>query len=519
MANATTMTYGAYSFSPVPFITLRKEWNSAEDRTHVGATFNCTLEGTITPLPNPGGLDEVDRLQDEMRSGLAPDGEEFLVKCGSYIVIKSYPTILNLEFTPSNDNWVFTTPYTIEMEWHEDNYDEDSMSGVDLIPPYIKSVNEEWSIEGVDDKAYYTWSPNGVLDVSPFVFRITHNVSAVGKRVYYGGSGQLRDNKEAWEWAEDWVKARLGWEPTDSDDTNEVTGPKMLGDHGVINLNTSDFGPYNHIRTKTINEDTGEFSVTESWIAINPDSSTGIAGAATEDFTATVRTSIQNDLTTVTVEGTITGFEERAYGTGVGDFAINTPKYNNAIDYWTNVQTKLYHRAIHVSSGVSTRTLNITPNTTSIGHSPPNGTVSYAYEYNDRPCNFVTGALSEVITINDTYPHDVFAPLVVLGRARGPILQSIDTPTSSQRNVSIEVVMPPHTGCADITAARAAAPLNEVECILKDLEDELTAAYDQVFKAGDTSQWSPKTGRYSRNVTWEFVNCSGSAPSTSMSCT
>jgi len=512
MANATTMTYGSYNFSPVPFLTLRKDYDLAGDNTHIGATFKATLDGLVTPLPGVGGLDIVDGLQDALRSALATDGQRFLIKCGSTTVLESYPTILGLEYKPTNNNWVLTTDYTIDMEWHEDDLGEDSG-----LTPLVKAVDEEWQIESVDDNAYYNWSPNGMLDVSPFEFRVTHSLSATGKRVY--DSGGLKGSQEAWENAQDWVVARLGWVPTDIDDVTEITGPTILGSHGVINLDSDDFNPYNHIRTKTINEDAGTFAVTESWLVINP-SGSGIAGIATEEFTATVRGSIQSDILPVTVEGTIQGLESRDYGSTAGDFDITTTKYDNALVYWTNVQAKLYHRAVEVSNGIATRTINASPGTKVIAHSPPKGTISYTYEYDDRPCNFITGALTESILINDSNPTDVFASLTVLGRARGPILQSIDTVTAPTRNINIELTMPIPSGCdtGNVTAARTAAPTADVECLLKGFEDELTAAYDQVFKQADDSSWNPKTGRYSRQVTWMFVNCTGSAPSTAMSC-
>src|SRR5690606_3496765 len=142
---------------------------------------------------------------------------------------------------------------------------------------------------------------------------------------------------------------------------------------------------------------------------------------------------------------------------------------------------------------------------------------TYTYEYDDRPCNFVTGALSEVITINDNDPTDVFASLTVLGRAAGPILQDIGTVTAATREVSIELVMAIPTGCdsGNCGVLITSSPRNQVNNLLCCLEGELTDAYNQVFKSQDTSSWSPKTGRYTRTVQWTYTNCSGDAPSTS----
>ena len=124
--------------------------------------------------------------------------------------------------------------------------------------------------------------------------------------------------------------------------------------------------------------------------------------------------------------------------------------------------------------------------------------------------------LIENIVIVDNYPTDVFAKLPVLGRARGPVLQSISTVTEQTREISIEAVMPIPTGCTNIAQLYTSKPTGQIESLLCDFQTELTDNYQQVFKHNDTENWNPKDGRYSRNVGWTFQNCStGNAPSTS----
>ena len=161
--------------------------------------------------------------------------------------------------------------------------------------------------------------------------------------------------------------------------------------------------------------------------------------------------------------------------------------------------------------------MNPAPMSTSVGHSPPGGQITYAYDYNDRPCNFIDGALSESITISDNHPGDVIAKLVVLGRANGPLFQELGTFTELSRDVSIEALIQPPSGCdnSDVPAMLAARPTSDVEDFLCALETELTDAYAQVFKQTDRDTWNPKTGRYSRQVTWIYSDCAGSAPDTS----
>lgn len=502
MANEVTMTYGTYSFTPVPFITLEKQYGKTEADEHIGATFAITLEGTLTPLPNDaGGYLNVDALQDELREAMSVDGQLFKVSCGATVLISAHPRINSLQYARSSDNWVQTTPFTITLEWDE----EPTGSGEDSFTEFLKSTKETWNVEYVEDRAWYDWDLNGTPDAAAHAVRLTHNVSAVGKRHYISGGGSTGVlEKPAWEQARDWVIPRLGY------DSAQITSS------GVINLDAGDFVAYNHVRTQSIDETAGEFAVTETWLAITP-SGSGVNGIATEDFTVSIRTSLDSDITAVSIEGSIQGLETRNYGTNPGDFDITESKYEAALDYWTTVQAKLVGRVNKVLDGDSSRSINPIARGKSVGHNVTNGVITYTYEYDDRPCNFISGALSESLTINDTDPTDVFASLTILGRAAGPILQDIGTVTAATREISIELVMGVPTGCdsGNCGFLISSSPKSQVDNLLCCLEGELTDAYNQVFKSQDNASWSPKTGRYTRTVQWTYTNCSGYAPSTS----
>jgi hypothetical protein len=53
------------------------------------------------------------------------------------------------------------------------------------------------------------------------------------------------------------------------------------------------------------------------------------------------------------------------------------------------------------------------------------GTVTYRYEFDDRPAPYTPGAVSEVVTVTNHGAADVFAQVPVLGRPYGPVLQSL----------------------------------------------------------------------------------------------
>jgi len=334
------------------------------------------------------------------------------------------------------------------------------------------------------------------------VLSMTHSVSAKGIKNLTGCSTY---DKEAWEEAKDYVVSKLS---TGAD----AAFYEHLAETGVMNLSVEDFTSYNHARTVNKEVDAGMFSVTETWLVM--DSGAGIPGNALEDFTITTNKAIDNGMTAVTVEGSIQGVETRDYGSDSGDFLVSETKYQAASGYWAIVKTRLPCRAtlIHtnfVAGENNIRALNSAEVSRQIGHSPTKGVITYSYTYDDRPSNCITGAYTEMITVIDNNKTDVFAEIAVLGRQAGPVLQDVNTVTATTREVHIELITPPAEGCT--AALLQTIPNNvaaDVVTLLTGFQDELTTAYDQVFKHLDTESWSPKDGRYNRQVGWTYQSCS-----------
>jgi len=495
------MFYGDYSLVPVPLITFSKEDSKTDSGKLIGTLLKIQLQGTLTTLPGVNsGLVLVDALQDAMRAAFDRDGKHFTLKCDGQTIIDGYPRISqNVQFNTSTDNWVMSCPYTIELEF--DDEPGNNGENAESMPPYIFSANESWTVEFEQDRNRYFWTlDSGSLpDASPYVLRMTHNVSAVGKMHYYN-TGEATGNleKEAWEQAKMYVVSRLGF------DNNHLVGS------GIINLDASIFGQYNHIRNQSIEEANGSFSVEENWLVVS--SGSGIAHSALEDFTITNRSSVDSALSTLSIEGSIQGLERRTYGSSPGQFNIVETKYESALAYWEIVKHRLFYRAQHVAEN----DLNINSIANSIGHNPVAGTITYSYEYDDRPCNYIGNSISEVIAIRDSNPIDEFARIVIPGRAYGPILQGLNTISEFSRSVSIDILVPPPSGCNNIMTAINSSPRSGIQELLCDVEQDLESSYSQVYKTQDEESWEPKRGSYSRNITWVAVKCSGTAPNTSM---
>jgi len=230
---------------------------------------------------------------------------------------------------------------------------------------------------------------------------------------------------------------------------------------------------------------------------------------------------------------------------------LSKNKYENALDAWiVHIKPYLYKRAcLGVNSSdrdhnyteynntINNKTLepfnpayirenllNIIPRSTSEGHDPRKGTISYSYEY-DNTTRLINGVLSENISINNTAPADVISQTQVLGRELGPILQKTGkTPTTTSFTIDI-VVVPPRTAkgflqtqldCPLYTGGYIYQQINSLIESFKpfgNLDNNIFSNTTRnqngtVYTESDGESWSPTTGHYSRNITWIYQRCS-----------
>ena len=511
-----TMMYGAYQLKPAPIISLQKELVKAGNQEeNIGATFRLTMRGTLTPFPDSqiGGLDQIDALQDELRDAFSVDGRHLELTCGATTILSVCPRILSVAFDESSNNWVMTAPYTIEVEFDQDDQAEDS-----AMPPFIESYDESWQVEMEQERRHFSLDLTTVTDQdgdsdyvtdsnAPFIVRVTHNVAVKGKRTFscVGTTGDMQgEMTPAAENALQWINGGY-FLPAESETAYVGTYAHALS--GVLNMDSSDFTPTDHFRSSNVNETDGTVNMTETWIIVGE---TGINKLATEDFDISIRTGLE-PLHNVTINGTIKGYVEQSYGDpeSTTDYTVDVPAYDNAIEYWDTIKTRLFSRAQYAYQHDNDLRLNPRPVTNSVGHSPSNGVITYTYEYDNRPCLMISGALTEDINITDNYPTDVFASIPVIGRPSGPVLQAMSTVTSATREINIDVTMPLPTGCSSIADLNLYDPSTQVADLICEFETELTDNNDQVFLTENQKVWNPKTGRFSRRVSWVVGSCDG----------
>lgn len=476
------VSYDGKRLIPAPFVSITKSYQRSGNDEIIGATYSINVTGTIVAFkgsPNSSKvfhilsgypadetvlidsrLGAILRKQEAIRDLFSEDGKSFEVQSADATQpMKCNPRVISINFPEGV--WTDICQYTIVLECDKlYPVDEDSF------PNLLKDVQESWSLE-TDENA------EGLN--LPRTYRVSHNVTAVGKR-FYDSTGSLPN--QPWELARDYVLTRLG------------INSQFLLSSGVNNL-PSYYGGYNHTRNENRDERAGSYNVTESWILTS--------GTALEDFSIETTSRADSAIRTVSINGNITGLEQRDANLG-----LLVSKYNNALAKFSSISGILFSRAQNYSN----LSLNIAPLSARVGVNPIGGTLNYGYDYDTRPSNLVSGAISEVISLQDSLSTNVTAIIPVLGRALGPVLQPIGTSDALTRQLSIEVVMPtPSFGTGSVADIRTAflhsQPSGQVDVIIQALSPA-NNGYSQCYVQSNQASWDAKNGRYSHNITWVY---------------
>ena len=489
------VSYNSNRLIPGPFCSITKEYNRTSDGAVIGKIYTLTLTNelvahrgspsssgsfhTLSTSPadevinNNQRLAAILRKQEAIRELFSVDGLNFEIQSmdGSQ-PLRCNPRVQSIEF--ASGPWHTTCPYTIVLQADElYPLEEDDLP---FPSAYLTDASESWSID-TDE------TPQN-LDL-PRQYKITHSVSAVGKRFYDAGSLV----KEAWQQARDYVHNKLGFDHA------------IALSSGINNLPTF-YSGYNHIRSENIDKSTGSYAITEAWILTS--------GAHIEDFQISINEGVDNGFTNVSINGNIQGLEERNSSMGL----INS-KYTNANNQFIKASGLAFSRA----QSYANRLLNLEPLTSQVGINPIAGNITYTFEYNDRPSRIVTGTKSEVVAITNSYEVDSVASIPVLGRNRGPILQSLSTKNVAQRGLNLELIFPnsyiPSSTSVvnriqtynprlhspqstEITNIIAAA--NPLGTALNNIGELASESY--VTERSET--WNPTTLQYSLNINWIY---------------
>ncbi len=396
-----------------------------------------------------------------------------------------------------------------EKQFHPLGYPSNHPILASLSGAFINDFSEDWSLE-TDESA--TEQPH--INRS---YRITHTINATGK-THYGpkdetevGSQEVVKRK-AWEQARLFVQSKLCSSVKDL----YPNSAGIIG-KGVINLHDAYQG-YNHTRTEQINESAGSYSVTETFLLAS--------GNAYETYNMSISSDTSNPFVSVSIDGNVKGLTPippsgaSFGGSNVSAFEhlnhVGSGAYDTAIRKYMMISNSgkfgigsdLYKRA---NAAVAVQ-LNSQPNSVSLGMNENTGEITYNLSFDNRPTNIVSGVLSENITVNDTYPGDVFAVIPVLGRPTGPVLQYIGGRTEYRRDVQLSLQMDytkiPYGSTRNSLLLKKPSVIeptaSQISKLIQELSPEGEQGVRKYFLSAPQESWSPKEGSYNISLSWVY---------------
>lgn len=474
------IAYDGYQVTPGGFLSIERLYNEMGNGKKVGKGYQITLEGKF--LPNKGSptssgtswaiaatpteetitadgyLTSMINKQKALQNLFTNDGKQFYVQgYDSGATLTCNPRVKNIQFPKGGGqtSWAQLSDYRITLE-AETLY----VGGValvegntDLTTYHVENAEDAWNLE--------------VLDENIGTYRYSRQLSAKGK-TYYSSSGT--QDYQPWEYAQSYVLNKLGL----------GINMTILKATGV--LNDTGLSGYNYLRTQNLNVANGTFSVGESWIAFNP-----MGGyPASDTYDIDVKTD-NAGFTQVDLKGKIEGFEVR----NGSSRALISSKYTNANGKYLATVSSFLQRA----SGTAGVLLNPVALNSTTSLNPITGVINYNVSYDNRKTPVLAGATMESISVNFEYACDLFAEIGILGRAAGPLLQSIQSQTAARKTISVEAVFPART--------QIFAPTKPDTNVLV---SGLMPIATYVGKSRDSESWSEATGKYSRNTTFTYTN-------------
>ncbi len=480
----------------------------------------------IQPIPENAKLDAIFSKQRALKALFSIDGQrlEIMPVHGDEPAVVCFPRVVSIDF--QEGLYINRCDYTITLEADtllnkNLTIDDDgnplssdlkpAIAGandglttpqvISLSGAFIESFSESWNIEVDDERAENLSIPR--------TYRITHSISAQGKTHYFP-SGADVVKIPAWRSAKSYVVSNLLSKSGVLDYPNGAPLPypsvnNQLGSGTLDLVNT--YRGFNHTRTEDIDVAGGSFSVSETFLLASGDSY--------EDYSMSVSKGIDNAFVNVSIDGTVTGLNEVSPSGYGAQPTKPSGSYDNALKKYHEISksgqfgltSDIYRRA---QNSVPFE-LNSQPKSISLGLNEFNGQITYSLEFDNRPTNIISGVLSESISVNDTYPGDVFSVVPVIGRATGPVLQYVGSRTEYKRDVQIELQM----DYTDLHYASGRGLITQKPSIveptrtqlrelIKSVSPEQEPGVRKYFINAPNESWSPKTGSYSFSISWTY---------------
>ena len=521
--------YGTFDFKgdqgyPVPMASLSKEFDRDPAGRIIGGKTIVTLEGVIfnnvKDLPFNIILDK----EKNLRATFSKDGEVFSLGCsGQPPSFSGVAKIGRYSADKNENNWVSTINYSIEL------IIEDPITlGNCNDATNVASCQDEWSLDTLEENNYVN-NPVGAnvlrtalqfpMGTQFPIYKVTRTLGAVGKFTIVSGSNSGVSPIVS---AKEWVTCR-------------IKKPE-----GSVSTLLKNLTLYNFVRSINLDEPGGSYRITDNWIAVP--SGTITSGLYTDSFTAD--SSLDSEYTrTVTINGSVRGLSDYKSGLTDGIYAETTiatglsgslydvdgasarksnttSRFDKALVGYDSIKSGVFGRAqcfvekannpnsiFRQRFGRDESPMNPIAVSVTEGYNPTEGTVTYAWTFNNRPIP-ISGAISQTVTVTDNFQAQQVAEIFVLGRRLGPILQDLGTFTTSTRDVTFEVVMLKPTGISGIKFPKTI--YQQITGIVESFNPTylLGASVCKSFIRNNNETWNITEGRFTKTKSWTWTHCS-----------
>ena len=504
LGDGITFSYGDHIFDPRPLFTVNKEMIKTTANTGLATKYSMTLNGHVLPTGAAGidsaGLTNVLSGTNVIRDAFDQDFKLLLLQCSTDTpLISGYPKVISVDINHAGDNYIQRADYTINLELASLTGSVSESGGVDcngtaignLSTSGLISLTDNFTVEFLDERLggninISDTGSNPVFGTIPSVFSLQRTLSAQGDPLACVNSVYT----EPWQIAKNYVSANLG------------LTPDMTGLSGLMCV--SGMSIASNFRSINIDKTEGSVEGSETFIAY-----TGL-NPATEEMDVSAERSSDSPHVSVTINGTVQGLSVIDYNVdGYGCVPTGETKFNNALAAWSGISGSLYARANAVYGTLLSNNrpiglvseLNLIPLSESIAYNPIVGTVAYGNSYNDRPDNINPYSLTETVSYTNNHATDIFASLTVIGRAGGPLMQSIGTFGPVTASVSIDAIMLPVQGNVSGLSDDQWIPYSG---FVDNYEDALLTlpTVDRVYISDHSESWEPNVGHFTLNKTW-----------------
>lgn len=379
--------------------------------------------------------------------------------------LKAYPKVVGVEITDSSNPSYWT--YTVNLE--ADNLYCNGTPISNTGCSSVKSFEETWEVT-YDEAEYLSESGNNRL------FRVTHNVSAVGAGIAMSGSLTTKP----YESAKSFVCARKGL----------ISAIPSVCINGFNPSGTQ----YNYYETHNIDTQNGSYSLSESWYSCS--------GAYIENYNVEIQESSDVACPSVSIQGTIRGFDVRVSGS----VPSTGTRFYNSNTYFSNLiaTSGIYSRAQTISG----LTLDSYPVSSTVGKNTFTGEITYNYQYRKLPFKWIPSAKFETVSYNNNWNEDAYATLQPL--SMGELLHPINYTSAGVRSgsklrrssLSIDCVFPCGTGISRKGPRYTAPYSGDIQAVVNYYNP--SGDSDNYFTVVDSQNetWDAQQGKYTYSVSW-----------------